>query len=157
MTKIDFQKDPRALVRSADALLVIAPAARFRSGRWRDALGAELGGLAKRLGTRTEAGIRGEVASTLGSGKLEVLHVGVLPDSVSRYNSAARADSISTVVRAAKIGNATKPAVLLVLDRDSHLTAACNAVHPPGMTASARAPRTKSNSTIFNWPALAAL
>jgi probable aminopeptidase NPEPL1 len=55
------------------------------------------------------------------------LHIGVLPDSLSRYNSPTRADSIRHVVSQANFDKG-KVVVLLVLDDAEHLLAGLNAI-----------------------------
>lgn len=89
----------------------------------------------------TDPGDRGAVGSTL-AGTPRWLRVGVLPDSLSRYNTPSRADSVRHVVASASLGRTGKVALILVLDDPAHLLPVANAVARalPSMSAKSKPP-----------------
>lgn len=69
----------------------------------------------------------GKVDRTLTLDNPEQLHVGVLPDAVSRHNAPSRAEAIRRAVLAGNSGSG-KLAIVVVLDKAAHALAASNAV-----------------------------
>jgi probable aminopeptidase NPEPL1 len=129
VTILNFARDPKALLKGAHELLLVAPAHRLEPKQLpRSLLGRRLDALVRDLASDLEPGDRGAVATTLGTEGLRWVHVAALPDRLSRYNSPARAESIRHVVSQAGLGQKGKLAVLLVLDDPAHLLAAANAV-----------------------------
>ncbi|MEC7724352.1 MAG: hypothetical protein VYD05_02480, partial [Planctomycetota bacterium] len=127
--KFTFVADSKPL-RSADHLLVVAPAATFgpRSralSSLKKLLDGPTADLVVQLGREATVGLLGGSATSL-HGKQRVT-VGVLPASVSRHASEARAESVRKLTAAAGLRRG-KNAALLCLDDAEHELAACNAV-----------------------------
>lgn len=140
VSKLKFPKSVDAMLKGADHLLVVAPkkssSARTLGRVLPEGL-AKLGGaLAQEVAIGLQGGVAtSRVAAAAAGGKKAGasdpptrLTSGVLPDEVSRYNSAARAEAVRTVVAAAGLQRSAKVAILLVLDREDHQLAAANAV-----------------------------
>ncbi|MCA8955449.1 MAG: leucyl aminopeptidase family protein, partial [Planctomycetes bacterium] len=87
-------------------------------------LGAALGQArttrVRTLAAELRAGDLGDVATTLTGGEPARLSVGALPNRVSRYNCAARPESVQRVVSAARLTPDHKNAILLVVDDPLH-------------------------------------
>ncbi len=128
VTKISYASTPNALLTGAEAVLVVAPAAVFKGNKFPKVFSASDTALLRKLGAATAPGDRGASASTLSSGKIGQLMVGVLPNEGSRYNSPSRAAAIHRVVASSGIGRKKKGAVLLILDDAAHVLPACNAI-----------------------------
>lgn len=128
MTRIRITKTLSSLLKGTDALLIVAPKARFDDGSFLDELPEPLMRLALDLASDLEPGLTGVAAGTLTGDSPRKLAVGVLPDSVSRHNSPARAEAIRRVVAQSSTGRKGSAAVLLVLDDVDHFTAAACAV-----------------------------
>ncbi|MHC5064820.1 MAG: M17 family metallopeptidase [Planctomycetota bacterium] len=128
MTTINFAGNVQGLLRGADALLVIAPKSGFSKARVASALSDDLTKQVVKLAKQVSPGDLGKCASSMTSAKPGMLHVGVLPDKVSRHNCAARAESIRRVVMAAGLDKHSNPRILLILDDRSHYLAAANSV-----------------------------
>lgn len=135
---ISYAANVRALGRGLKHLVVVAPASTFKrkasKATLSKALGKRMADYAGALASEASPGRRGATASSLfkppgsKSDGPSRLTVGVLPDSLSRYNSLSRADSIRHVVSQVALGGSGKVGVLLVLDDAAHLLAATNAV-----------------------------
>ncbi|MCP3917541.1 MAG: leucyl aminopeptidase family protein [bacterium] len=128
MTRITFTKSASTLLRKCDALLIVAPARCFADGGFLDCLPEDLMRLALDLASDTKPGDGGAAAGTLTGSKPRKLAIGVLPDSVSRYNSPARAEAIRAVVAQSQTGTKGNASILLVLDEAEHYVAAANAI-----------------------------
>jgi len=128
MTRIRFTKSFSSLLKGADALLVVAPRARFEDGAFLDALPEEHMRLCLDLASDTEPGDLGNAAGTLTGSSPRKLAIGVLPDALSRHNSPSRADSIRRVVAQSRTGTKGSAAILLVLDDPDHYLAAAGAI-----------------------------
>ncbi|MCA8943019.1 MAG: leucyl aminopeptidase family protein [Planctomycetes bacterium] len=128
MTKISFAKDPDALVKSSDTVLVVAASSVFQSKKLPKVFEPEVQALLARLGKKVEPGDRGAVGSTLTLAKPETLKIGVLPGSGSRHNSPMRADAIWNVVASSGIAKAKRGGIVLVVENADHALAACNAI-----------------------------
>jgi len=130
--QLGFASTARAALGSANHIVVVAPARRWtRTGLPPKLLDRRQTDLLLALARETSPGARGAIASTLvvaARGRPLWLHAAVLPDTLSRYNSPARADSIRHVIDGAKLGKKSKVAIVLLLDDDDHLLAAANAV-----------------------------
>ncbi len=133
MIQIGLAATARAALSNAAHVVVVAPARRFtRTGLPKGLFDKRRADLLLALAAETKPGRRGAIAATL-AGTPTWLHAAVLPDTLSRYNSPARADSIRHALAAAKLGKAKggkagKVAIVLLLDDESHLLAAANAV-----------------------------
>jgi probable aminopeptidase NPEPL1 len=130
VTSLSFAANPKSALNKSRDILVVAPAHALSKGasKWIDrVLGKRHGKTLRDLGRDLRPGSRGAVASSLAWGNAW-LRLGVLPNEVSRYNSAARADAIRNVVATAGLRSKGKCTVVLVLDEASHLLPAANAV-----------------------------
>lgn len=127
MTKIRFTKSIPSLL-EGDYLLVVGTESTLRDGALLDCLPEEHMRLALDLLTDLRPGERGAAAGTLTNSVPRKLAVGVLPDSVSRYNSPARAEAIRRVVAQSSTGTRGRAGLLLFLDDPDHLLPAANAV-----------------------------
>ena len=112
MTKISYPKDVAALTRGTDALLVVAPKKTLRKSVLQKLLDPAAAAAAVTLANQTAPGDQGATGSTLCDSGPATLLVGVLPDTVSRYNAPSRAESIRKVVAAANPGRTGGLAVL---------------------------------------------
>ncbi|MEM9460971.1 MAG: leucyl aminopeptidase family protein [Myxococcota bacterium] len=128
MTTLSFARNTKALLKGATELLLIAPARQMGAKRMPSLLGRRLDTLAKDLASELSPGDRGAGASTLGTEGIRWLHVAVLPDELSRYNSPTRADSIRHTIAQLNLGAKGKIATVLILDDPAHALAAINAV-----------------------------
>ncbi len=124
MTRIRITKSLSSLLKGTDALLIVAPKARFDDGAFLDALPEPVMRLALDLASDLEPGLTGVAAGTLTGEQPRKLAVGVLPNEVSRHNSPARAEAIRKVVAQSSTGKSGSAAILLVLDEAEHFTAA---------------------------------
>jgi probable aminopeptidase NPEPL1 len=124
---LTYASSPKALIRGARTLLVVAPAKMLTKRRFPKVLDKKRTDLLLDLVKDTRPGRRGAVASTLAQTP-RWLSVGVLPDTLSRYNSPARADCIRHVVSKSDVAGGGKLAILVVLDDPSHALAAVNAI-----------------------------
>jgi probable aminopeptidase NPEPL1 len=132
-------------------LVVVAPARRFgKGGLPSKLLDRRRALLLAELAEQTKPGDRGALGSTLAGGPTW-LHAAVLPDTLSRYNSPARADSIRFALESVKWGKKGKALVVLLLDDPSHLLAAANAVSRalPPYSARSDAPSLKLEIAAF--------
>ena len=131
MLPFSYAASSKALLKGARHLVVVAPSGVLTEAKFPKVLDKRTRTLVAAVASDTPAGRRGAMGSTLvkptGDGP-RWLHVGVLPQKLSRYNTAARADSIRQVVASASFGKSGKVAILLVLDDADHVTAAVNAV-----------------------------
>jgi probable aminopeptidase NPEPL1 len=131
MTEIELVGSVAAAVRGAAHVVVVAPARAFARKKLPRLLDARRTKLVLELAREVQPGERGALGSTL-AGTPRWLHIAVLPDRLSRYNSASRADSIRHVLAQLRTGRVrgerNRVAILLVLDEPGHLLAAANAV-----------------------------
>ena len=109
--------------------MVVAPSAYFRRRGALSFLEPAHRKLVTTLAQDTPAGLYGNASSTLTGDDLpRRLIVGVLPDRVSRYNSPARTTAIQRVVQNVSLIRDKRSALIMVLDKEEHQTAALNAV-----------------------------
>lgn len=143
MTTLSYARNPKALLKGAHELLFIAPARWLDAKRMPRVLGRKLDGIVRDLASDLSAGDRGSVAATLGAEGLRWVHVAMLPDAQSRYNSPARAESTRYTVSQAGLGPKGKTAVVLLLEEPEHALAAVGAVSRalPAYSAKSKAPR----------------
>ncbi len=127
--RISFPKTVAGALKGAEALLVVAPAARWTEAEFP---GRVVKAREKRLlldaAKDAKPGLQGAVVSTLGGGDVRRLVAGVLPNSVSRHNTPTRAAETYNVVNSASLAQHKKAAIVLVLDAPEHARAALNAV-----------------------------
>ncbi len=128
MTTLSFARNKKALLKGATELLLVAPARCLDAKTMPRLLGRRLDALVKDLASDLASGRRGSVASTLGAEGIRWLHVAALPNTLSRYNSPTRADSIRYCVSQVSTATKGKVAVILMLDDPAHAAAAANAV-----------------------------
>ncbi|MEZ6015742.1 MAG: leucyl aminopeptidase family protein [Planctomycetota bacterium] len=129
MTRIRYVKSAAALLKGKDALLLVAPKRAFDDGTFLEALPAEHRRHALELAKDAPPGLTGNAAGTLVLGAApRKLAVGVLPDTVSRHNSATRAEAIRRVVAQSMTGRKGSAGILLVLDQADHYRAAATAI-----------------------------
>ncbi len=117
---IGFASSLKTLTKSAKTLMVVAPAARFGKRGLPPLLGKKNDELLLELASEVKPGDLGASATTLTGREPRTLAVGVLPDSLSRYNSPSRAECVRRVVAPIARGKG-KLAILLVLDDPEHL------------------------------------
>ncbi len=132
MTKLGFAKDIAGLLRNAQTLWIVAPAAVLSKRKFPKPVAAALGPLAdlvlelaKGVSPGDQGAARGTLTQMAGPRRLRL---GVLPDQVSRFNSPARAHAVRNVISGLARGGDGKTAVLLVLDEPEHYSAAVNSV-----------------------------
>ncbi|MEZ5988450.1 MAG: leucyl aminopeptidase family protein [Planctomycetota bacterium] len=126
MSKVVFARDPDALCKGADHVLVIGPRPLVAAGKVASALpfAPTLALLARDL----DAGELGAGATTLLPEGAARLSLAVLPEPTSRHDSPARAEALRRLVQGSGVGKSRKGAVLLLLEDPGHLVAAANAV-----------------------------
>lgn len=141
---LSFAPNARSLIKSSDTLAIIAPEAIFTRKAFPGLFEPSITDLLLDLASRVKPGDMGAAASTLTGGAPDRIFIGVLPNTVSRYNSPARPESVRRVVPAGDLLAANKPGILLVLDDPSHMLAATVAVGRafPEYTAKASGPST---------------
>ncbi|PRP97328.1 M17 family metallopeptidase [Enhygromyxa salina] len=120
MSSIGFASSTKTLLKGAKTIAVIGAASVFNKRRFPKLLGKKLDGLAVELAQTIDAGDLGASATTLTGADPAQLGVGVLPDTVSRYNAASRAVSVHRVVGGLKAGKG-KLAIILVVDDPAHI------------------------------------
>jgi probable aminopeptidase NPEPL1 len=123
----------KALLKGTRTLVVLAPSGVLSKAQFpKQVLDKRTTDLLLELASDVSAGRRGAMGGTLAAaakaGELRWLHLGVLPEKHSRYNSPARADSIRHVLASANLGKGGKVGLVLVLDDAEHVLAAVNAV-----------------------------
>ena len=129
MPTLSFAPNASSLVQGCRALLVVAPASAFASDTFPTLLPAPAQALLLELARDQKPGDLGAVAATLtGAPEPRKVYAGVLPDTGSRYNSPARAESVRRVVSGADLGTTGKAGIVLVLADPAHLLPAVNAV-----------------------------
>ncbi len=127
MTTLRFTKSI-ARILDTDYLLIVGSESTLKDGARLDCLPEEHMRLALDLLTDLSAKERGAAAGTLTSSTPRKLAVGVLPDSVSRHNSPARAEAVRRVVAQSSTGTRGKAGILLLLDDADHYLPAANAI-----------------------------
>lgn len=149
---ISYAANVKTLLRGARHLIVVGPVASIQKNKLPNkVLGKRLNDMVSTLVAEAAPGRSGATATTLTKptgGKSDGpsrVSVGVLPNKQSRYNSAARAESIRKVVAASSLGKSGKVAIVLVLDDAAHALAAANAVGRalPQYSAKGRATKVK--------------
>ncbi|MCB9716361.1 MAG: leucyl aminopeptidase family protein [Myxococcales bacterium] len=142
MTTLSYARNTKALLKGAHDLLFIAPARRLDAKHMPRVLGRRLDAIVRDLASDMSPGDRGSVCSTLGAEGLRWVHVAMLPDAQSRYNSPARAEAIRSTVSQAGLGHKGKVAVVLLLEDPAHALAAVGAVSRalPAYSMKAKAP-----------------
>ena len=128
MPSLSFAPNLRALIKGSDAVAVVAPQAIFTRKAFPAVFEAKVNALVLDLADRVKPGDGGAAASTLTGAAPERVFIGVLPNTVSRYNSPARPECVRRVIPAGELLVAKKPGIVLILDDPSHLLAATMAV-----------------------------
>ncbi len=127
MIQISFARDPRALLKGAEQLLVLGAADRLTEDRlpdWDPALRAQIAALMADV----KPGAGGGSATTLTGTSPRRVTLGVLPSAASRHNAPARPDAIQSLVQGAGLDRAKKAAVAVLLEDSSHDLVALNAI-----------------------------
>ncbi|PRP93137.1 Cytosol aminopeptidase [Enhygromyxa salina] len=127
MSSIGFASSTKTLLKGAKTIAVVGAAAVFNKRRFPKLLGKKLDALTVELAKTVEAGDLGASATTLTGGEPAKLGVGVLPDSVSRYNAASRAECVRRAMGGLAAGKG-KLAIILVVDDPSHILAQAIAI-----------------------------
>jgi probable aminopeptidase NPEPL1 len=120
VSSIGFASSTKTLLKGAKTIAVVAPASVFKKRRFPKLLGKKLDALAVELAKTVDAGDMGCSATTLTGSDPASLAVGVLPDHVSRYNAASRAEGVRRVVNGLKAGKG-KLAIVLVVEDPAHI------------------------------------
>ncbi len=126
--ELSFAKNVRSLLKGCRSVLVIASKGRFDSRKFPDILPEAASDTVIALAKDTSPGDMGATASSLNPSPPKKICIGVLPDTGSRYNSAARAEAIRRVTAGASHASEGKVGVILILEDESHVLSACNAV-----------------------------
>lgn len=125
---LSFSNSVRTAVKGSDAVVVIAAASVFKEDALPALLDPAVHDVVVKLGAIAKPGTLGGSANSLTNADPGRVFVGVLPDTLSRYNSPTRSDSIRRVIPAGDLGSCQKATIILILDDPSHYTAAANAV-----------------------------
>ncbi len=125
---LSFANSVRTAIKGCDAVVVVAAASVFEKDALPALLSPSIQDLIVELAALAKPGHLGGGANSLTGGNPGRIFVGVLPETLSRYNSPSRADSIRRVIPAGALGSHKKAVIILVLDDASHYTAAANAV-----------------------------
>lgn len=132
MTTLRYATDANSLLKGARNLIAFAPKRCWEFAPWCESLPESVAAMLQALGKRQNPGDLGSVGSSLlidNQGKgLEKVSAAVLPDSGSRYNSPARAAAIAHTAQSTGLGKRERAAVLLVLEDETHLLPAVNAL-----------------------------
>jgi probable aminopeptidase NPEPL1 len=120
VSAIGFATSTKTLLKGAKTVAVIGSASAFDKRRFPKLLGKKFDALAVELAKTVDAGDMGGAATTLSGGEPGLLAVGVLPDTVSRYNAPSRGECVRKVIGALKLAKG-KLAVVLILDDPAHL------------------------------------
>jgi probable aminopeptidase NPEPL1 len=148
MMDITFARDLSGALSGARSVTVLAPAKRFGQRTLGRYLPEDQARLLADLASDTKPGDLGRTVSTLTGSRSgpRKLVAGVLPDTVSRYNSPARAECIRRAAKA--IAGPGKHALILVLDSPAHQLAAVNAVARALPTYSAQSKRDEEPAKV---------
>ncbi|MEE9386224.1 MAG: leucyl aminopeptidase family protein [Nannocystaceae bacterium] len=128
MTTFTFAKTFKAAIKGARTVVVVASSRLFAAKRLPKLMGRKNDALLLELASDAKAGELGASASTLTGGEPRRLVAVVLPTTVSRHNSPARAECIARLVSGAVGGERGKITIVLLLDDTDHFVAAANAV-----------------------------
>ncbi|MFV8755711.1 M17 family metallopeptidase [Nannocystaceae bacterium ST9] len=120
MATIGFASSLKTLIKSAKTVMVVAPAAIFGKHQLPPLLGKKNDELLAELAREIKPGDLGSAGTTLTGREPRTLAIGVLPDSVSRYNAPSRAECVRRVVGQVARGKG-KLGIILVLDHADHL------------------------------------
>ncbi|MEZ4382040.1 MAG: leucyl aminopeptidase family protein [Nannocystaceae bacterium] len=127
MPTLSFANSVRSALKGCDAAVVVAAASAFAENALPALFDPPVQKLAVELGALAKPGLLGGGASTLTGGAPGRLYVGVLPETLSRYNAPSRAEGIRRVIPG-DIVQYSKAAIILILDDANHYLAAANAV-----------------------------
>ncbi|MEZ6004093.1 MAG: leucyl aminopeptidase family protein [Planctomycetota bacterium] len=128
MTKIRFVASVDALLKGTDTLLVVGRQSVLKQGERFEPLPDALKRLCVDLASDLAAGDLGAAAGTLTGVSPRKLALGMLPDKVSRHNSASNALAIAQVVAQSQTGRKGEAAILLYLEDAAHYPAAAGAI-----------------------------
>lgn len=125
---IGFASSLKTLLKSAKTVMVVAPAAVFgKQGLPPIGFSKKNDALLIELAREIKPGDLGAVGTTLTGSEPRTLAIGVLPDTVSRYNAPSRAECVRRVVAQVARGKG-KLGIVLVLDDPEHLLAQAVAI-----------------------------
>jgi probable aminopeptidase NPEPL1 len=117
---IGFASSLKTLIKAAKTVMVVAPAAVHAKHKLPPLLGKKNDELLAELARELKPGDLGSAATTLSGREPRTLAVGVLPDTLSRYNAPSRAECVRRVVGQVARGKG-KLGIILVLDDPEHL------------------------------------
>jgi probable aminopeptidase NPEPL1 len=148
MMDLTFARDMSGALSGARSVTVIAPAKRFGKRTLGRFLPEDQARLLADLASDAKPGDLGRTVSTLTGARSgpRKLVAGVLPDTLSRYNSPARAECIRRAAKA--VAGTGKHALILVLDTPAHQLAAINAVARAMPTFSAQSKRDEEAAEV---------
>ena len=128
MTRLHLAKDPKAALKGADVVLLVAPRGALAADRLFALLPEPARARLKELAAEARPGDGGQITSTLTGASPKKVLLGALPETLSRYNSPARPEPIYKVVSGAGLAKEKKAAILVVVDEPAHALPALNAV-----------------------------
>ncbi|ACY14867.1 M17 family metallopeptidase [Haliangium ochraceum] len=147
MTDLSFSPDPQTALAGARSLLLLAPKKRFDRRTLGRIVSAEQARILADIASEVQPGDLGRTTSTVSqsrSGPRRIL-AGVLPDTVSRYNTPSRAESVRRAAKSIEERGVT--AVIAVLEDPAHALAVANAIARSLSLYSARSkPKAKTGS-----------
>jgi probable aminopeptidase NPEPL1 len=117
---IGFASSLKTLIKAAKTVMVVAPAAVYGKQKLPPLLGKKNDELLAELARELKPGDLGSAGTTLSGREPRTLAVGVLPDTLSRYNAPSRAECVRRVVGQVARGKG-KLGIILVLDDPDHL------------------------------------
>jgi len=118
---IGFASSLKTLIKAAKTVMVVAPAALFgKASKLPPLLGKKNDELLAELARELKPGDLGSAATTLTGREPRSLAIGLLPDTLSRYNAPSRAECVRRVVGQVARGKG-KLGIILVLDDPEHL------------------------------------
>jgi probable aminopeptidase NPEPL1 len=128
VVRITFAKDSAAALKGARTVLVVGAQSLFDKKRFPRILSAQARQTLLDAASDVKPGDVGASATSLTLTSPRKVIAGVLPDRVSRYNSPAKPESVFKVVSGSGIAKEDRSAIVLLLEDESQVLAALNAL-----------------------------